>query len=178
MQPGKITITVSFANDESNGVAGRSTVRTSQVDALLQAIKTCTDQIIDNLALIQRDDGQLLDSSVTIASLSTQVRALLSSTAWSVKGAWVGGTTYKVGDLVLQGGIVYVCMVAHTANVFATDLAAGDWGQVTANATAATTSFSPTGTIAAITVQSAIAELDNEVRPVQSLLMRELSNGL
>jgi hypothetical protein len=69
-------------------------------------------------------------------------------------------------------------MVAHTSGTFATDLAAGDWGQVTANATAATTSFSPTATIAAITVQAAIAELDNEVRPVQSILVRELFNGL
>jgi hypothetical protein len=144
----------------------------------LQALKTTTDQICDNLALIQRDDGHLLDQVVEISLLSDAVLALLSSTAWTVRGAWVGGTAYVVGDLVLQGGIVYVCMVAHTAGVFATDLAAGKWGQVTANATAATTSFAPTATIAAITVQAAIAELDNEVRPVQTILVRELFNGL
>jgi hypothetical protein len=178
VQPVPITITVSFAGDEANGVSGRSTVKTASLDGLMAAIKTCLDQIIANLALIQRDDGQLLDQRVTIASLSTQVLALLSSTAWKVRGAWVGGTVYAQGDLVLQGGIVYVCIVAHTAGVFATDLAAGDWGQVTANATAATTSFSPTSTIAALNVQGAIAELDNEIRPSQCILNRDLFNGL
>jgi hypothetical protein len=51
-----------------------------------------------------------------------------------VRGGVGHGTAYAKGDLVLQGGIVYVCMVAHTAGTFATDLAAGKWGQVTANA--------------------------------------------
>lgn len=177
-QPVRFTITVDLSEDEANGVAGRSTVRTASLDALFTALKTTTDQICTNLALIQRDDGQLLDQTVTIASLSTQVLALLSSTAWTVRGAWVGGTTYAKGDVVLQGGIVYVCIVAHTAGVFATDLAAGDWGQVTANGTAGTTSFSPTATLSAINVQAAIAELDTEIRPSQSILNRELFNGL
>lgn len=178
MQPVPFTITVGFASDEANGVSGRATVKTASLDGLMAAIKSTTDQIIANLALIQRDDGQLLDQRVTIASLSTQVLALLSSTAWRVRGAWVGGTVYAQGDIVLQGGIVYVCIVAHTAGVFATDLAAGDWGPVTASATAATTSFSPTSTIAATTVQAAIAELDQEVRTQQTILVRQLFNGL
>lgn len=177
-QPNAFVITINFAADEANGISGRSTVRTSGLDGLFQALKTTIDQTLANLALIQRDDGQLLDQTVTIASLSTQVLALLSSTAWVVRGGWVTATVYAKGDLVLQGGIVYVCMVAHTAGTFATDLAAGKWGQVTANSTAATTSFSPTSTIAAITVQAAIAELDQEVRPVQTILVRELFNGL
>lgn len=177
-QPTKFVITIDFSDDEVNGVSGRSTVRTAGLDGLMASLKTTTDQIIDNLAIIQRDDGQLLDQVVTIASLSDAVLALLSSTAWTVRGGWVTGTGYAVGDLVLQSNIVYVCMVAHTAGVFATDLAAGKWGQVTANNTAATTSFSPTATLAAITVQAAIAELDQEVRPPQSILIRELFNGL
>jgi hypothetical protein len=177
-QPTPFSITITFASDEANGVSGRSTLRTSGLDGLFQAVKTTLDQILVNLALIQRDDGQLLDQTVTIPSLSTQVLALLSSTSWTVRGGWVTTTAYAVGDLVLQGGIVYVCMVAHTSGTFATDLAAGKWGQVTANATAATTSFSPTSSISAITVQAAISELDNEVRPVRSILVREIFNGL
>lgn len=177
-QPTRFTITIDFSDEEANGVSGRSTVRTSGLDALFSALKDTTDQICTNLALIQRDDGHLLDEVVEISSLSTQVLALLSSTAWVVRGGWVTTTVYAVGDLVLQGGIVYVCMVAHSSGTFATDLAAGKWGQVTANATAATTVFAPTGTISAVTVQSAIVELDNEVRPVQTILVRELFNGL
>jgi hypothetical protein len=178
VQPTPFTITINFASDEANGVSGRSSVRTAQLDGLFNGLKSTTDQILANLALIQRDDGQLLDQTVTIASLSTQVLALLSSTAWRVRGAWVGGTAYLVGDVVLQGGVVYVCMVAHAAGVFATDLAAGDWGQVTANASATNTSFAPTATISAVNVQAAIAELDTELRPGQSILNRELFNGL
>lgn len=177
-QPTRFTITIDFSDEEANGVSGRSTVRTAMLDALMAAIQVTTDQICTNLALIQRDDGHLLDQVVEISSLSAAVLALLSSTAWTVRGGWVTLTSYAQGDVVLQGGIVYVCIVAHTAGTFATDLAAGKWGQVTANSTAATTSFSPTNTLAAITVQGAIAELDQEVRPVQTIFVRELFNGL
>ena len=41
--------------------------------------------------------------------------------------AWVTDTVYEVGDFVLQTATVYLCKVAHTADVFATDLSAGDW---------------------------------------------------
>jgi hypothetical protein len=177
-QPTRFVITVDFSDEEANSVAGRSTVRTAMLDALFSALKDTTDQICDNLALIQRDDGALLDQVVDISSLSSEVLALLSSTAWEVRGTWVTATAYAKGDVVLQGGIVYVCVEAHTSGTFATDLAASKWGQVTANATAATTSFSPTATLSSITVQAAIAELDSEVRPVQSILVRELFNGL
>ena len=177
-QPTKFVITVDFSNDEANAVGGRSTVRTASLDGLMDAIKSTTDQVIDNLALIQRDDGALLDGTVLIQTLSSEVLALLSSTAWNVRGGWVTTTAYEQGDVVLQGGIVYVCMTDHTSGTFATDLAAGKWGQVTANATAATTSFAPTSTLAATTVQGAIVELDAEVRPSQAILNRELFNGL
>jgi hypothetical protein len=40
---------------------------------------------------------------------------------------WVTTTAYKVGDLVTQSGTTYYCLVAHTAGVFATDLAAAKW---------------------------------------------------
>jgi len=177
-QPTRFSISVDFSDEEASGVAGRSTVRTAMLDALMAALKVTTDQICDNLALIQRDDGRLLDQVVQIPSLSTDVLALLSSAAWTVRGGWVTATAYARGDVVLQGGIVYVCMVTHISGTFATDLAAEKWGQVTANSTAATISFSPTSTLSAVTVQAAIAELDQEVRPVQTILVRELFNGL
>jgi hypothetical protein len=177
-QPVAFVVTVNFANDEANAVSGRSTVRTAALDGLMTALQTTISQVLTNLALIQRDDGALLDGRVTIATLSSEVLALLSSAAWVVQGAWLTGTLYAKGDVVLNGGIVYVSMEAHTSGVFATDLAASKWGQVTAAGTAATTSFSPTATISAVTVQSAIQELDNDVRPSQAILNRELFNGL
>lgn len=45
----------------------------------------------------------------------------------SAPAAWATTTVYAVGDLVLQGGVRYYCRTAHTAGVFATDLAASLW---------------------------------------------------
>lgn len=45
--------------------------------------------------------------------------------------AWVTGTVYSVGNAVTYGGLLYACLIAHTAGTFATDLAAGKWQNVT-----------------------------------------------
>jgi hypothetical protein len=177
-QPGKVSVTTTFASDEANGVSGRSTVKTSGLDGMMQAFKTCTDAIIDNLALIQRDDGAILDGTVRTWTLGSDVLALIASGSFTIRGGWVTATAYVLGDVVLQSGTVYICMIAHTAGTFAADLAAGRWGAITNTPTASTTSFSPTSTIASSNVQAAIQELDNEVRPVQTILVRELFNGL
>ena len=42
--------------------------------------------------------------------------------------AWVTGTTYAVGDYVLQNNTIYYCITAHTAGTFASDLAA-NWSE-------------------------------------------------
>lgn len=43
------------------------------------------------------------------------------------RGNWATGTGYAIQDLVIQGSIAYICLIAHTSGVFATDLANGDW---------------------------------------------------
>jgi len=43
------------------------------------------------------------------------------------EGQWLTATAYQVGDVVQQIGSAYICVVAHTSNVFATDLAALKW---------------------------------------------------
>lgn len=40
---------------------------------------------------------------------------------------WTTGVAYQVGDLVRQNYISYVCLSAHTAGTFSTDLAANKW---------------------------------------------------
>jgi len=177
-QPVQFTISVDFSDEEANGVSGRSTVRTAALDGLSTALKSTLDQILTNLALIQRDDTKLIDGIVEIHTLSSAVLALLSSTAWQVRGAWLTATAYAKGDVVLQGGVVYVAIEAHTSGVFATDLAADKWGQVTADGSAASTSFAPTSKISAVNVQAAIQELDDELRPSIAILNRDLYNGL
>lgn len=43
------------------------------------------------------------------------------------EGQWLTATTYQVGDVVQQIGSAYICVVAHTSGVFATDLSAFRW---------------------------------------------------
>lgn len=72
----------------------------------------------------------LLDQNATdttIAATGTIGTVTLSATA----PAWVTGTFYSVGNSVLQGGVIYNCLVAHLAGTFSSDLGIGKWVAVT-----------------------------------------------
>ena len=47
---------------------------------------------------------------------------------------WVTAQAYLVSDVVIQGSKIYECLIAHTAGVFATDLAAVKWGEISQGA--------------------------------------------
>ncbi len=51
----------------------------------------------------------------------------LSRTISMTTAAWVTATDYKVGDYVKVLGVTYVCLIEHTAGVWAVDLAAAYW---------------------------------------------------
>lgn len=159
-QPVPYVIQTDFSNEEAAGVAGRSTLRTAALDVEFSDLSTTIGQILTNLAIIQRDDGKLRDLTVETHTLSGAVLALIGSGAFTIKGAWLTATAYVIGNMVIQGTGTYVCFVAHTSGVFATDLAAGKWGRIfdSTSFIASGISFTPTGTIAATDVQSAIAE--------------------
>jgi len=93
------------------------------LDVEHNAIKTTTDQIRANLALIQRDDGAPANSIVTYDTLAPALQTNGLATA----SAWLTTTNYLVGTTVYQNSNLYRCLIAHTAGVFATDLAAGKW---------------------------------------------------
>lgn len=70
----------------------------------------------------------------TGATVSTEgglIRSLAGTmqtlAAYTPRGAWSTGSAYALKDLATQGGLAYVCTVAHTAGTFSTDLAAGKW---------------------------------------------------
>lgn len=44
--------------------------------------------------------------------------------------AWVTATAYTLGDYVLENGVQYECIKAHTSSVFATDLTGKNWAKV------------------------------------------------
>jgi hypothetical protein len=133
-QPTSYTPTVNFQQEETNAVAGRSTVRTSAIDVEHNNIATTLAGILTNLALIQRDDTKLLDDIVELHTLHAEVLALIASGAFTMRGAWVTATAYVKGDIVSEAAVAYLCLEAHTAGVFATDLAAGKWGSLTITA--------------------------------------------
>lgn len=96
-----------------------------QLDAEFNAAKAASDATIDRLALIQRQDGALFNGVVTLDAMSTQVLTLIGG--WLPRGAWVTARVYAVKDTIVQNNQSYLCLIAHTSGVFATDLAAGKW---------------------------------------------------
>lgn len=100
----------------------------SQHDAEFNAVATSVNEIIANLALIQRDDGGLFNGVVTPDSLDTATVNMIGD--WNPRGAWVAATNYAVRDMVTPAGgsLTYVCNTAHTSGAtFAAGLALGYW---------------------------------------------------
>lgn len=99
----------------------------------LNDVVTTISETLANLKLIQRDDGGIYNGIVGLDALSTGVLTFLGSnvSSWAVSsvnnGAWLTGTAYTVGKIVVQSTNTYLCVVAHTSGTFATDLAANKW---------------------------------------------------
>lgn len=165
-QPTQYTRSTEFAEEERNNTGGRSTVRTAQIDAELDAVGLTANETATNLGLIQRDDGEIRDAMVKLHTLAPDVLKIMALRTGSVRGAWLTATAYAVWDLVTQAGATYVCAVAHTAGTFSTDLAAVKWVliQNPGSVGASGIPFTPTATLAATDVQAAIEESDSEVR--------------
>ena len=166
--------TTDFSDDELNNAGGRSTVRTANLDAELANVSTAHNALNANVQLNQRDDGEIRDQRVKLHTLAPEVAKLVTLLSGTLRGAWVTATAYAIKDVVTQGGNTYACVTAHTSGVFATDLAAVRWILIQLGAATAASGvpFSPTGTIAATNVQSAIDESDTEVR---ALIAAEVS---
>lgn len=164
MQAPQYIPSTSFAQDELANVGGRSTVRTDRLDAELANASTSINALQENLELIQRDDGRLRDGIVDPTSLSSTTRAYIQGSRFNPRGLWASGVAYAVGDLIEFSGDAYVCAIAHTSTVFATDAAAGRWQIFTTAPDATDIDFAPTSTIASINVQAAIVEVEAEAR--------------
>lgn len=94
-----------------------------QLDVEFNAIDAVIGDIESNIALIQRDDGALQNAVVTYDSLSPS----LQSAGLAPMSGWLTGTSYLFSQIVSTSTGIYKCLISHTAAVFATDLAAGDW---------------------------------------------------
>ena len=169
-QPPAYVPQTDFAVEEADNVGGRSTSRTAALDTEFTALAASVSAILTNLALNQRDDGEIRDGRVKLHTIASDVLALLTTYGAIPRGAWTTATVYALKDLVSQGGNTYIATTAHTSGVFATDLAAGKWLLFSLSATPSATSvtFTPTATLAATTVQGAIDEADTENRALSA----------
>lgn len=161
-QPPGYSPATDFSAEEANNLAGRSTVRTAPLDAEFAAIDVTLDALLANLAVIQRDDLELMDGKVKLHTLAADVKTLLATTGCVVRGAWLTATIYNAKDIVSNGGITYIAASQHTSGTFATDLAAGKWLQLSSTL-ATDVAFTPQAGIAASTVSAALAEIGNQI---------------
>lgn len=143
--------TTSFATDETNQAAGRSTVKTVSVDTELANISASINALNTNIKLLQRDDGKVKDMLIEPYMLSEQARALVS-TGGVPRGGWVAATAYAVKDVVQHSGFAYICHTAHTSeSAFDNTLWIGISGDGSAAASAAAAAVSQAAAAASAT---------------------------
>lgn len=94
-----------------------------QLDAQFDALEQTTDDILRNLALIQRDDGRLRNASVRLPTLHSEVIAALTLIGAEIF-TWTTATAYTQGNVLVDGDDIYLVAVAHISGVLATDVAA------------------------------------------------------
>lgn len=99
--------------------------------ATLQGAATKWDAIVQGPA-----SGGSSQVSTTSGTVKTLARRLAEG-FWAPPVNWLTATAYVAlppMSLVVQGGEVYACAIAHTSGTFATDLAANRWVQLTSHA--------------------------------------------
>ena len=84
----------------------------NQVDAELNEVKITLDETLQNLALIQRDDGALANASVGFEQLKPSL-----SVGFTLKGPWSAGVNYSLADGVTVGTKFYRCLQSHLSTV-------------------------------------------------------------
>lgn len=115
-QVDKLDFGSEFQDDMVNEAPGRSTVKPSSLDQSLGKVSETVNAVIDNLQLIQRDDGKLMDGSVGLAQLQKSIINLLKDIR--LKGEFKPGSFYTINDCVDFGGNYWVCIEAHQADIF------------------------------------------------------------
>jgi hypothetical protein len=163
-QPAPYNRSFSFSNFQAANPTG--VPPGSSIDLELNNVKSSIDGIESNLLRIQRDDGALVNGSVTYDTLSPSLQTAGIAPALP----WVTGSAYAVSASVTHGSAFYRCLIAHTSGVFATDLASGDWVLIVDFATIALVAASmiavtPSGSLTT-NVQTSLQALDTGKAPL------------
>ena len=96
-QPPAYTITTDFSQDESNSVAGRSTVGTVALDTEMGNIESFVSAMRTNIALIQADDGTIKDDAVDLPTLATDVINYITTNG----NGWYSADSGSVNSLIV-----------------------------------------------------------------------------
>lgn len=123
-QPPEYTRQADFTDYQTNNPG--QPMSGASLDTEFNALKTTTDAVRANMAILQRDDTAMANAVVHPDAFTTASLALIASD-WTPRGLWATTTAYVVGDLVEENGGGYVCAEDHTAGTFTTDYNAGKW---------------------------------------------------
>lgn len=118
--PDKPAVLTSYTAAEQ--ALGDGSLPGQELDTDLANLQLSTEQVIDFIKLFARSDGKLANGIVTQESLAASIRI-----GFDPPAPWATGQAYTTRSTVFQGFGFYLCTVAHTSGVFATDLGAGRW---------------------------------------------------
>ena len=95
-------------------------------------VSTGLDVVDTNADVVSTGNDVTSTNADVVSTNADVVDAAASAAAADVakiewQGAWVTTTVYELNDAVEEAGSSYICIIAHTAGVFATDLGAGKW---------------------------------------------------
>lgn len=163
-QPQPFVRSYSFSN--AFAAAPTMTFPGNSLDAELNDAKATLDQVLQNLTLLQNDDGSVLNGCIGPNQLSSALQI-----GFTVPTVWAPNASYVASPAatVFVNNKFYSCITSHTSSLaFATDLATGKWvliadlagiPLVTANQIAIT----PAGGVVTADVQSAVYGLDTRI---------------
>jgi hypothetical protein len=119
-QPTPYNRSTSFATDQA--AAPLTPLAGANFDTEFNAAKVTLDQVLANLAVIQRDDTQVANQTIGYDQLKPELSGVFHTPT-----AWVTGHAYTIFDSVFYQGVFYRCLASHTSGVFATDLGNNNW---------------------------------------------------
>lgn len=153
-----------------------------RLDAEYDGIAHTLDDVLHNLALIQRDDGGIANKSVGVDQLSASAISLMTAGTFAVRGAWLTATAYTAGDFFSDGNSAYLAMVDHTSTILANDVSSGkvvgpvfypDTQQLVAltASLAAQSGAAMIGTVGGATLAARLVTLDNGLATLNAALV-------
>lgn len=88
-------------------------------------VSTNADVVSTNADAVSTANDAVSTNADATAAAASAAAAIVAKMEW--QGAWLTATAYALSDVIEEAGSSYICIVAHTSGVFATDLAALKW---------------------------------------------------